>query len=137
MALTWSVSSVTDWEEIVAETRPTSMGGSEYVDGVSVEQMNQDRITTWIIFRSVDIGINGITSKNANEFFRRLNVLQNWRPESAPRLFSGSLDDEVTLDNYSPTPVTLEDVQRRIGLSTNASVYSKAKFDGMVKKAMG
>jgi len=136
MALTWSVSSVTDWEEIVAETRPSPMGGAEYVDGVSIEQMNQDRITTWIIFRSVDIGMNGITSKNVNEFFRRLNVLQTWKPEASPRLFTGSLDDKVTLDNYSPTPVTLEDVQRRIGLSTNASVNTKAKFDSMVEKAM-
>ncbi len=136
MALTWNVSNVTDWEEIVAETRPTPMG-AEYVDGVSVEQMNQDRITTWIIFRSMDIGMNGITLKNVDEFFRRLNVLQTWQPEASPRLFTGSLDDKVTLDNYSPTPVTLEDVQRRIGLSTNASTYTRAKFDSMVKKAMG
>ena len=136
MALTWSVSNVTDWEEIVAETRPNPMGGEEYVDGVSIEQMNQDRITTWIIFRSMDIGMNGITSRNVDEFFRRLNTLQTWKPESSPRLFTGSLGDKVTLDNYSPTPVTLEDVQRRIGLSTNASTYTKAKFDSMVKKAM-
>jgi len=136
MALTWSVSNVTDWEEIVAETKSNPMGGEEYVDGLSVEQMNQDRITTWIIFRSMDIGMNGITSKNVGEFFRRLNVLQTWKPESSPRLFTGSLDEKVTLDNYSPTPVTLEDVQRRIGLSTNASVHTKAKFDSMVKKAM-
>ena len=136
MALRWSVSDVTNWEEIVAETRPNPMGGEEYVDGISVEQMNQDRITTWIIFRSVDIGMNGITSKNVDEFFRRLNVLQTWKPEASPRLFTGSLDDEVTLDNYSPTPVTLEDVKRRVGLSTNASTYTKAKFDSMVKKAM-
>ncbi len=136
MALTWSVSNVTDWEEIVAETKSNPMGGEEYVDGLSVEQMNQDRITTWIIFRSIDIGMNGITSKNAGEFFRRLNVLQTWKPESSPRLFTGSLGEKVTLDNYSPTPVTLEDVQRRIGLSTNATVHTKAKFDSMVKKAM-
>tara|TARA_B100000131_G_C18067341_1_gene593085 strand:+ start:1016 stop:1456 length:441 start_codon:yes stop_codon:yes gene_type:complete len=129
MALTWSVSKVADWEEIVAETEINPMGGEQYVDGLSVDQMNQDRITTWLISVTMFIGMNEITSKNVDEFFRRISMFQQAKPDRRVNLFYGSLGDKVTMENYRRTPVTFDDVQRRIGLHTNAESITKAKFD--------
>lgn len=64
---------------------------------------------------TISIGMPHLTAANKGEFLRRIRVME---------------EIHGPLMNQGPTPVlfTEEDIERRIGLRTNATEYSKAKF---------
>ncbi len=72
----------------------------------------QRYITEALIWRTVSIGINEITERNAEEFAVRCHMYQ-----------------EV----YSGMDITYADIHRRIGLRTNAASITTAAFNkGMI-----
>lgn len=62
-----------------------------------------------LIWATMPVGIQEITEKNYREFYARLHII-------------GKLDDT------SYQHITREEVQRWIGLSTNASLMTRAQF---------
>lgn len=85
-------------------------------------------ITEAIIFGTMTIGINEITEDNADEVFVRLRMAE--AVTGAP--FWGPSEDGGRKEiSWSHEMVT-----RRIGLRTNASPLSKAKFHGMITRRL-
>ena len=110
MALHWDVGRVANWNNLVR--LPSGMGeGSERTHPV----------TETLVFATMAIGMNEITSKNWIEFYQRLRAVERvtgptlWRHMDLPKY------DER---NY----ITPLEVYMHIGLHTNASSMSLAKF---------
>ncbi len=90
----------------------------------SWQQLNTDSewpITSSLIWATMAVGISTITKINAEEFHRRLALYENQNGFYLSR-------------NGKPSPIALEDVKRRIGLSTNASTLTKAEFKQKLAK---
>ena len=79
--------------------------------------------TKSIIFLTMTMGINHITEKNYVEFFTRVSFYEHVNGS-----FFWKNNDGVREDIY----FTLEDVKKRIGIWTNASTITKAKFRNSV-----
>jgi hypothetical protein len=72
-------------------------------------------VTDSLIWATMAVGISTITKTNAEEFHRRLHLYE-------------AQEGSYLLEGGKPSPITLEDVERRIGLSTNAGSLSKTEF---------
>lgn len=67
------------------------------------------------------VGMDEITEKNAEEFFRRLS------------LYESTFGSLTFKDRGVPTPFTLDDVKAHIGLYTNASRTTKREWEKQFK----
>ena len=74
-------------------------------------------ITELLIFTTMGVGIGQITDANAEEFWTRMQV---W----------------AMACGHEPLEITLDDIKRRVGLRTNASLKSKAAFSGQVNRQL-
>lgn len=72
-----------------------------------------------LIFATMGVGINHITEDNAREFYERVSFIE--KVNGASR--HGWEDGE-----HVPVYFTPDEIRRFIGLRTNASVLTKAKF---------
>ena len=70
-----------------------------------------------LIFLTMNVGMNEITKKNYRKFYNRLHFLENQLPSKAYLTYAGK-----------PMPYTLEMIKDLIGLKTNATNLTKAKF---------
>lgn len=77
--------------------------------------------TDLLIWGTMFVGMHQITDKNYKEFYARYHLVE---------LLSGAFS---TVDG-KPRFVTLEDVKRRIGLSTNAGTVPRTTF---IKQKVG
>lgn len=84
-----------------------------------LEGGRQWAITEAIIFRMINVGMGGITKKNYEKFFVRLNMVE---------AVYGCLLVRWEGVRKIELPITLADVKRRIGLSTNVSTETDAAF---------
>lgn len=103
MPLTWDVSKVKDAERVTSMT----------VDG----EERWHPVTETLVFMSLFIGMPTITEGNAAEFYTRTRMYET--------VFGPSLikDGEFAM-------LTWEHVQSHIGLRTNATPKTRAKFNG-------
>lgn len=69
-----------------------------------------------LIWSTLGVGISRITEKNYKEFYARLRFIE---------LLNGARRYK---DEMKPKYFTLEEVERFIGLTTNASEFSRAQF---------
>lgn len=108
MALHWNMEDVKDFEEISE--------GFEW------------SVTDAMIWATMLIGMNQITEANADEFFIRLKMSEaiNGSP------FYATDENGETVD----VGWKKEMVDRRIGLRTNATEMTKAKFNGRITKTL-
>jgi len=105
MALHWDVTEVENFEEKVYYKND---------DGELQIQLAAEQL----IFVTMLLGLNEITKKNADEFFDRLCIWERCFGKLRP-----------LGESY-----TLEEVRSFIGLKTNASSMSKAKFKNHVMR---
>lgn len=82
---------------------------------ICFQNKKMNPISHSLIFATMVIGINEITKKNWAKFYARLNF---WERVNGPYL----------LKKGKPFLISAEEVKRHIGLSTNASVFSDARF---------
>lgn len=78
--------------------------------------------TNSLIYGSMFVGIPEITKDNYKEFYARYHLME---------ALNGTFLME---DGGKPLFLTLEQVKRRIGLSTNASRYTRKQFTDMKVK---
>jgi hypothetical protein len=102
MSLSWNLEKIRDWKEIS-------------------ENDNEWAVTETLIWDCMAVEIGTITEKNAAEFYARVRLLE--------QLYGCSLgyvgEDGKRVDR----PITPEDVERRIGLSTNVgSAKARSTF---------
>ena len=112
MALTYDLTKVANWKEQYPMTT--------YPNGE--EGMNE--ITNVLIFSSMLTGIREITKTNAKEVFTRIRMSET--------IHGGYFSD----GNGGYRNITLKEVTDHVGLKTNASDISKAKFNGNLNKQM-
>lgn len=108
MALHWNAEDIENWEEINE--------GSDW------------NITQSLIFATMVIGINKITTENATEVFVRLKMTEAFIGKP---FTSYDENGERTEHGW-----TLEMIERRIGLGTNASTMTKQKFNASVSRRL-
>ena len=134
MPLNWNVGACADYEELVCESTPSAMGGSVYEPTSTNDQRNADRITQHLVFVAMAIEMNGITAKNFKEFHRRITVIEEaWDHRLRLCVITGDGEGDF---RFPVTPVTLEMVERRIGLRTNAvgTQLTKAEFAARIER---
>ena len=71
--------------------------------------------TEAVIFLTLFVGINEITEKNAVEFACRVHLFETF-------------GDPLLKGPNGPVRLTLADIQRHIGLKTNATTLTRARF---------
>lgn len=84
-------------------------------------------VTEALIFATMYVGLGEITDKTAEKFTQRLNV---WSKVFGPAVTI------ATASGVEPLKITLADVQRRIGLRTNASRLTDQQFRGRMITAL-
>lgn len=107
MSLNFELSGIPEWET----TCYTGTGDDRRLSGV----------TETLIFATILVGYGRITEANVDDFVLRIAQHQ----AAAGPLMRG-WDDEAKA--FVPVPVTAADVRRHIGLRTNASPKSAAKW---------
>lgn len=93
----------------------------DYTQVEGFDQMDENERVTGdsLVWATMAVGINHISKENAQEFFTRV---------SAVEMLSGAYRHSSTGPAPGPLYFTPEDVLRFVGLRTNASVLTKAKF---------
>ena len=102
MALNWNVSKVENFKTVC-------YNADGKVNGV----------TETLIWATMIIGMNGITEKNAEEFFFRISMREK---------LHGALRRDWSGENPVDVFVTWDEVKTHIGLGTNATNMTRAKF---------
>ena len=104
MALNWSLDKIRDFDTVCVEPRG--------VDGAKV----LSSVTETLIWATMATNINAITEKNADEFYARLSLWER---------LNGSLRRNPDLTDR---PTTIEEVRAHIGLGTNATNMTRARW---------
>ena len=112
MALTYDTTKVADWKEKYPVTT--------YPNG----EKGMNDTTQNLIFASMFTGIREITKANAQEVFTRIRMSET--------IHGGYFSD----GNGGYRNVTLKEIEDHIGLKTNATDISKAKFNGYINHQM-
>ncbi len=81
-------------------------------------------VTEALVFATMAIGINTITEKNAEEFFKRVSFFEQVH---SPWLHT--IDES---GKRVPRLLTLDDVRQHIGLRTNASKRTDVQFAALM-----
>ena len=77
-------------------------------------------ITKYLVFQSTVIGLDEITQNNVDEWLIRLNFIN--------RLYGTSLMKKDEKNVAKPYKITFEDLEKHIGLKTNANTFTRKKL---------
>ncbi len=87
------------------------------------------RVTEGIIFSLMDVGMRGIANEaDAEEFVRRTAEIAVAR--------GGTMLQQVVDGEIVDRPYTLEEVSKRIGLTTNVGPMNKRQFTAKVSRVL-
>lgn len=100
MALNWNIEKCKNYKQLTTE--------------------KEWNVTNSLIWATMAVQIGDLTAKNADEFYRRLHIIEQ----------------EGTFLNRAGKPyfITLADVKKRIGLSTNVNNSSRKDFEAHREK---
>lgn len=73
-------------------------------------------VTAGLIYATMGVGMRGITARNAGEFWARLKV------------FQGVVGPLVANGDGTPRMITEDDVRAHVGLTTNATPWTREEF---------
>ena len=114
MGLTYDLTKVKDWD-----TKYPNVVTKNYKDE---DEYSMNPITNIIIFGTIITGIRDLTEKTVNEFFTRLKMSE---------LASG---EGYLRNGDGPRGITYQEVLDHVGLHTNASDITKAKFNNNMSR---
>lgn len=114
MSLDWSISNVQNWESISMKEE----------NGLEATKTNA------LIWATLSVDLPGITEKNAEEFFWRIKVLEQ---KQGPFIWRYKGEGEAATEREA-YEFTKEDIQRRIGLSTNVSTKPRIAWVARIVK---
>lgn len=87
------------------------------------------RVTEAIIFSLMDVGMRGIADEaDAEEFVRRTNEIAVAR--------GGTMLQQMVDGEIVDRPYTLDEVSKRIGLTTNVGPMTKRQFNAKVSRVL-
>ena len=106
MALHWNIERCENWNELIDD--------------------NNWGVTNALIWTTMIVGMSSITADNANEFFARVDTVQQ---------ATGELCHVANKEGeWNPYLIIHADIVRRIGLGTNSSSMTKTQFFKHVEK---
>lgn len=110
MSLDWSITKVKQWEQV-------SLREANGAEAAKTEAL---------IWATMSLGIPTITKSNVDEWMFRLSTKEKLKGA----LINHYVEDKSMPGGLRAEPyyLTREDVERRIGLSTNASKLTRAAF---------
>ena len=112
MPLTWDLTDITDYKQVCWITEDEGMGE---------EKKRLDPVTHSLVMATMSISMGEITAKNADEFYARISIID--------RLFGGFL-----IEDGKPAYLTPEHIRAHVGLRTNVSEETRAKW---LKRVIG
>ena len=112
MALNYDLREIKSYKRLFEKSIET--GGSKMKD-----------IPSAIVMSTMSVGMREITKDNYIKFYNRLNLIEN---------VYGHFFLEKKRGKIVPRPIKLEEVERMIGLKTNASEISRTKFLSRIDK---
>ena len=107
MALTWDIGEVKHYKRLF--TKKDEEGRTQLKQPYDM-----------MIWLTMTIGISKITKKNYKKFFNRVRLVEQTK--------GAFLIQRIDGGKAKPRPIQLKDVERMIGLHTNASDLSRTKF---------
>jgi len=115
MSLNWDITKIEDSDEYCW----VDVEGAFDDDGE--QQQRLAYLTEAIILSMMTVGIPEITEKNWEEYYTRVHAMES---------VNGALlrHKNTETGEVSDRPLTPEDIEKHIGLKTNACLYTKAKF---------
>jgi len=114
MALTYDLTKVIDWDTKYPNVVTKNYKGKD--------EYTMNPITNIIIFGTIITGIRDLTEKTVKEFFTRLKMSE---------LASG---EGYLRNGDGPRGITYQEVLDHVGLHTNASDITKAKFNNNISR---
>ncbi len=132
MSLNWNIGRIENMDTVCYERLPLAgnedllksmsfMGPGWHVckdDPDTIERMSVTTHT--LIFATMSVDMGSITEKNADEFYRRLTVVER--------------DGAFRRSEDGPVPFTLDEVKAHIGLTTNVATMPKRAWDAKRKR---
>ena len=116
MSLNWNVERCKDWKIL------TNNNGSD-----KPKDTLEWTITESLIWSSMTCGFDEITEKNYKEIWFRVNLWETYK--------GSYISVRTKKDTYERYFITLEDIKKRIGLSTNADRETlKQNFTKLLKR---
>lgn len=119
MSLNWSVENVEDYETVCKIVMSEDDPNGRYVAGDKL----WNPVTESLVWLSISTGINAITEENAAEVYARVRMIEQ---------VNGPMLIRAEVDGKRPTGaaafITPEEVRAHVGLSTNASPKTRARF---------
>ena len=133
---------------VIEEVQLSSIGDAQW--GPLPDKDNEQelglylsRINTWIahnvtqtiVWMTMTVGLNVIKENNINEWMRRIEMIKDSGYGGYVKFHDLQFnEDELKFEDQDDREVTREDLERRIGLSTNASSYNKREFNALMEK---
>ena len=130
MPLNWSVKAVKDADDDCYFTATKT----RVYDGVTRGEEYTHPITDSLVWATMSLGLNEITEANIDEWEKRLALAYNVGWISKSVVFGGFADDGDI--KWEPRMLTRDDLERHIGLETNASYESGSVWRKRVMERM-
>jgi hypothetical protein len=130
MALHWNLGDIADYKETCFREADYDRPHSDIKKGDRV----MSPVTNTLIWATIPVGINHITEANAETFSQRLRAYENafgcflQQPVDKDGNPVGPKGREEDVVSYKDRRITFDEVKAHIGLSTNASTLTDAKF---------
>jgi hypothetical protein len=133
MPLNWYVGNIENSDDVCWLTATKS----SVVDGRVRGEEYLSPITNSFIWATMTIGLNEITKENVDEWEKRLALAYAIGWLSKPVVWNGNEPDgEKNSHCFEGRPLTRADIERHIGLSTNASYESPSEWRKRVIERM-
>lgn len=116
MSLDWSITDVKNWESISMKEE----------NGIEATK------THALVWATLSVDLPGITAKNAEEFFWRIKVLEQ---KQGPFIWRYKGEGEAATEREA-YEFTREDIERRVGLSTNVSTKPRTAWVSRIVKLL-
>jgi hypothetical protein len=114
MSLNWNLGDVKNYKRLYRKLKEGERGYSQEEVNHTLKQKYEQ-----IIWHTMIIGMREITDDNWEQFYNRINI---WEKTVGTNLYKGRTKKLI------PLYVQKEDVQRMIGLRTNASTMTANQF---------
>lgn len=121
MALSWSVEKIKDSDEVTTLVVTEDDPNGRYKAG---DQLWHP-VTEALVWLTISTGIREITAKNAAEVYARIHLLERLNGAQLIRAVDPETGERPEGQAAFITP---EEVEKHIGLSTNASLKNRAQF---------
>lgn len=123
MALNWDLTKIEDfedlWEKVEDDWRPGFMD-TYTVDEETGVKKRLNTVTNSLIWYCMSVHLHGITEKNYEEFFQRMQIVD--------RVTGGPMLSVTENGHIIPRPISLSEIKRHIGLSTNVGNIPRRQF---------